>query len=290
MAQRCTRTLVVNVQGGNDTLGDDPGVETARPARVHASAEDQLHLAWSTDVEVFTNDLLEERSACRWPVEHLGQGKLRLQNRDLVPVTGVAIGGGVGMGEPAQPFSQQGVDLLCRQGIAERLGALGVIAGQDAIVQGLKANPSMLQLPFEPFVAIETQFGIIGKVAAEFEEEGPEVAIHTVDVEVVDHRRGARQPRPVLLLHRRSVRKTRLFSWALPMNRTPSSPLNFFRYSTATSSLRSPLRNCTTGTRCCLAKRSNRATNSLLIGSISALEAKRCPRWNRKKAATPPSR
>src|SRR5215475_4322234 len=53
----------------------------------------------------------------------------------------------------------------------------------------------MLQLPFEPFVAIETQFGIIGKVAAEFEEEGPEVAIHTVDVEVVDHRRGARQPR-----------------------------------------------------------------------------------------------
>ena len=74
MAQRCTRTLVVNVQGGNGTLGDDPGVETARRARVHASAEDQLHLAWSTDVEAFTNDLLEEQPACRWPVEHLSQG------------------------------------------------------------------------------------------------------------------------------------------------------------------------------------------------------------------------
>src|SRR5215472_8736008 len=95
MAQRCTRTLVVNVQGGNDTLGDDPGVETARPARVHASAEDQLHLAWSTDVEAFTNDLLEEQPACRWPVEHLRQGKLRLQKRDLVPVSGLAIGGGL---------------------------------------------------------------------------------------------------------------------------------------------------------------------------------------------------
>jgi hypothetical protein len=56
------------------------------------------------------------------------------------------------------------------------------------------------------------------------------------------------------------------------------------------TSFRSPLRNCTTGTRCCLAKPSNRATNSLLIGSISSLEAKRCPRWNPKKAATPPSR
>src|SRR6516165_9745177 len=95
MARRCTRTLVVNVQGGNDTLGDDPGAETARRARVHASAEDQLHLAWSTYVEVFTNDLLEEQPACRWPVEHLSQGKLRLQNRDLVPVSGLAICGGV---------------------------------------------------------------------------------------------------------------------------------------------------------------------------------------------------
>src|SRR5262249_16165240 len=93
-----TRTLVVDVQGGNDTLSDDPGAETARRARVHASAEDQLHLAWPTDVEVFTNDLLEEQSACGWPVEHLGQRKFRLQNRDLVPVSGVAIGGGVGMG------------------------------------------------------------------------------------------------------------------------------------------------------------------------------------------------
>jgi hypothetical protein len=44
----------------------------------HASAEDQRHLAWSIDVEVFTNNLLEKQPACHWPVEHLGQGKLRL--------------------------------------------------------------------------------------------------------------------------------------------------------------------------------------------------------------------
>ena len=52
----------------------------------------------SADVEVFTNDLLEEQPACRWPVQHLGQGKLRLQNREVVSVTGLAIGGGVGVG------------------------------------------------------------------------------------------------------------------------------------------------------------------------------------------------
>jgi hypothetical protein len=88
------------------------------------------------------------------------------------------------VGQQAQPFSQQGVDLLCRQGVAERLGSLGVIAGQEAIVQGLKANRSVFQLPFDPFVAVETQFGITGKVGAELQEEGPKVAIHTVDVDV----------------------------------------------------------------------------------------------------------
>jgi hypothetical protein len=134
-------TLVVDVQGGNDALGDDPGAETAWRARVHASSEDQLHLAWSTDVEVFTNHLLEEQSACRWPVEHLGQGKLRLQNRELVAVSGPAIGGGVGVGQAAQRFSPQGVDLLCRQGVAERLGALGASQDKRPLSKGSKPIP-----------------------------------------------------------------------------------------------------------------------------------------------------
>src|SRR5580658_1127026 len=44
------------------------------------------------------------------------------------------------------------------------------------------------------------------------------------------------------------------------------------------------------GTFSCLANCSICAMNALVIGSISALEANRWPRWNRKKLATPTAR
>src|SRR5258705_14012605 len=44
------------------------------------------------------------------------------------------------------------------------------------------------------------------------------------------------------------------------------------------------------GTFSCLANCSICAMNALVIGSINALDAKRWPRWNRKKLAMPPAR
>src|SRR5215475_8660024 len=128
----------------------------------------------------------------------------------------------------------------------------------------------MLQLPFEPFVAIETQFGIIGKVAAEFEEEGPEVAIHTVDVEVVDHRRGARQPRigrPGLAVASPFRAEDPTFLLGLADEQNSFFALELLEVFNGNVILPLAFTELHPGTRCCLAKRSNRATNSLLIGS-----------------------
>src|SRR6266566_6561167 len=52
-----------------------------------------------------------------------------------------------------------------------------------------------LRYSFEVLVAVQAQLGIVGEVRAELEEEGAKVAIHRVDVVVIDQRRGRHQPR-----------------------------------------------------------------------------------------------
>src|SRR5262249_47916847 len=95
---------------------------------------------------------------------------------------------------------------------------------------------------------------------------------------------------PVVGLVRFSVRKTGVFSWALPTKSTPSFPGNAARYSAARSSLRCPLANASSGTWCCRTNASMLAMKALLIGSMSADEANGCPRWWRRNQTTPCSR
>src|SRR4029077_10197453 len=70
-------------------------------------------------------------------------------------------------------------------------------------------------------------------------------------------------------LRRFSVRKTAVFSWALPTTMIPSDLLKRDRYSWVTSSLRWPLVNVIKGICSRLAKRSTAAMNDLLMGFIS---------------------
>jgi len=94
---------------------------------------------------------------------------------------------------------------------------------------------------------------------------------------------------PVAGLVRFSVRKTRVFSWALPMNTTPSRAVNRARCTAITSSFRCLGAKETRGTCSWTAKASIARMKALLIGSINAEEANGCPRWYRKNAATPRS-
>jgi hypothetical protein len=82
---------------------------------------------------------------------------------------------------------------------------------------------------------------------------------------------------PVSGLVRFSVRKTGVFSWALPTKRMPSVPWNLARYLRAMSSLRYPLAKVISGIWFCWTKRSTAATNPLLIGSMRAEEGEGVP-------------
>src|ERR1700730_8136267 len=81
-----TRFLVVDVQRGNHTVGDDAGTESAWCAPAYLAVEHQAHLAGPADIEVLTDHPLEEDAPGHRLIEHLGERELGLQNGELVAI------------------------------------------------------------------------------------------------------------------------------------------------------------------------------------------------------------
>ncbi len=59
---------------------------------------------------------------------------------------------------------------------------LPLLVAYLSVVNGLLG-----QLTLEPFVAIEADLGIVGKVAAKLQDEGAEIVVEDVPIVVVDH-------------------------------------------------------------------------------------------------------
>ena len=190
--------LVVHVQAGCDPGGDDPGAEPARGVLlapvVDASGEDQPDVVGAADVEVVADDLLEEDPPGDRGVEHLGQGELRLQDRDLVPVAGEVVRAGERVRQPAQPLAQQGVDLVGAESVADGLHSGRLVDGGEPVVQGGEGDALLRGLPLGPLVAVDAQLGVVRKVGAELDEERAEVVVEAVEVEVVDQSGRLHQP------------------------------------------------------------------------------------------------
>ena len=84
--------LVIDVQGGRDTLGEDAGAQPSRGAAGNPAVKDQLDLIEPAEIEVLTDHLFEKQPAVHRAIEHLGEGKLGLQDRDVVAIPGPSIG------------------------------------------------------------------------------------------------------------------------------------------------------------------------------------------------------
>jgi hypothetical protein len=140
--------LVLNVQRGHNPLGQNARAEAPRRATGDTPVEDQLHLIGSAEIEILPDDLLEETTPRDRPIEHLGQGELGLQDRELIPITGRPVRWGEGMRQATQPFAKDGVDLGGVQRVGDSLDAAGRIARADAVVQGLERHPRCVSCRF----------------------------------------------------------------------------------------------------------------------------------------------
>ena len=97
-----------------------PGVGRL-PAAHQPPVEDQRDLVGSADVEVVADDLFEEDPPGHRLVQHLGQGELGLQDRDVVAVAGGPVGGAERVRQDRQPLAQQRVDLVGSELVADGL-------------------------------------------------------------------------------------------------------------------------------------------------------------------------
>ena len=115
------------MEGGHDALGENPGAEGAGRLPRDAAIEDELHLVGPAQVEILAHDFFEEAAAGAGPIEDLGQGEFRLEDRELVAIAGAAMRGREGMREAAEPLADE---VLVNNQLEEALEALKkVISG-----------------------------------------------------------------------------------------------------------------------------------------------------------------
>src|SRR5450755_2509758 len=146
------------------------------------AVEYQADLGRASDIEVLADDLFEEDASGHRLVEHLGEGELGLQDRELVAIAGSAVAGWKRMRQAPQPLAQKPIDFFRRQAVAQPLRQLRIGAGLDAVVERLEGDPALGQLALEVLVAVDAELGVIGKIGAELQEERSEVLIDAVEI------------------------------------------------------------------------------------------------------------
>src|SRR5262249_29857970 len=184
--------LVIHVQARGDALGDDAGTEPPR-CRVLASALDaapeaEAHVVGPANVEVVADQLLEEDPPAHRGVEHLGEGELGLQDRQLIAVPGGGVVRGERVRQDARPSGGQRLDLGRVQAVADRLHRGHVIDGGECVVQRHEADAGLGGLPLGVLVAVDDQPTGIREVAGELHAHRPELLIDAVKVVLVHDR------------------------------------------------------------------------------------------------------
>src|SRR5258705_12069565 len=106
----------------------------------------KLDLLGAAEIEVLADHLFKEQAAVHGAVKHLCGRELRLQDREVIAVAGLAVGRCEGMRQQPQPFAQQGIDPGGGEAVADRLQTLGLGAAENAIVERFESNAFLRKL------------------------------------------------------------------------------------------------------------------------------------------------
>ena len=158
----------------------DGGPEGAGGVAADLAAEDDLHVAGAADVEVVSDQRLEEPTGVAGSVEHQGAGYLDLPHRALPPVAGIAVALAQGQRQQRQPPLGEHVEVARSQPVTDGLQRGGVIAGREPVGQLGKADPGAGSLALDPLVPVDPDLGRVRKVGAHLDERRAEVAVPQV--------------------------------------------------------------------------------------------------------------
>src|ERR1700704_115684 len=124
-------------------IGDDAG-PIAKGGRWRGTREaerkQQVDAVGTPEVEVLADDGLEEVPALDRAIEYLSQADFELAEGQLVIVAGRAFVGGHRPREPLRPAVEEPLNVGGAERIADGLQRGRVGAGQEPVVEALKAN------------------------------------------------------------------------------------------------------------------------------------------------------
>ena len=113
--------LDVDVQGGGHTIANDTGAKASRGPSGDTTVENQLREAGATEVDVLSNDLLEQDPSHERPIQDLGKRKLRLHDRQFVAIACLSIVRCKWMREKGEPLAKELVDFFGSQLLSQAL-------------------------------------------------------------------------------------------------------------------------------------------------------------------------
>jgi hypothetical protein len=90
------------------------------------------------------------------------------------------------MRQSLEPASEEGLDVVGAQGVTDILERFGVLAGEEAVVEGLVADAFAVELTLGPFVAVEPDANGERCVGRELDEGEAEVAVEDIEVVLID--------------------------------------------------------------------------------------------------------
>ena len=158
------RPLAVGVQTGVDVLLNDLCAKESRRRSGNTPLKDQLNAIRPPNVQIVTDDCFRLLSSAHWVVERLGAAELNLPDRQAVSIASFAIIIGQSPGETGLPLVEECLRLGWSQLVTDLPQCGGVFAREKTIVQSLKPNTALAQLPLHPFVAVEAYLYRMGRI------------------------------------------------------------------------------------------------------------------------------
>ena len=89
------------------------------------------------------------------PVEDLGGADLHLHDAEVVAKADATIVGSKRVWEETKPLAKEGVDVVRTERVAGMLQLRRIVTRQEAVVECLVRDATMVELPLRPLVAVE---------------------------------------------------------------------------------------------------------------------------------------
>ena len=182
------RGPVLHLEAGLGAGAEHPGAEGRLAVAQDAVLEEQLQPLRAAQVELVTDDRLEEGAAVGWAVEDLGAADLELHDAQLVAVAGLDVGLGERGRQDRQPPPDEALDGRGGEAVAGLLQDPSIVDRGEAVVEGLVAEMAILQPTPRPVVAVRPYAHAPGGIGADLDEGRAHVAVPQVQVDVVDVR------------------------------------------------------------------------------------------------------